>query len=108
MEKEAADIQVQRRAGLRAVVRDAPHKLLQPMHRPMRPLARPAGIGVVKKDRLPDSFEDIDQHMVHHAVSEIRREDLPKLGLFHHETDRTRGMVGPPFQLLTEPYEVVL
>jgi hypothetical protein len=62
----------------------------------------------MEKDRLPDSFEDIDQHVMHHAVSEIRREDFPEFRLLDDETDRTRRMVGPPFQLLAEPYEVVL
>lgn len=108
MEKEAPDIELQGKTGLRAVVRDAPHKLLQPMHRAVRPLALPAGIGVMEKDRLPHPLQHLDQHVMDDAVAEIRREDFPKLRLFNHETDRTRGMVGPPFQLLAQLHEVVL
>lgn len=43
-----------------------------------------------------------------HAVPKIRREDLPELGLLEDETDRTRGMVGPVFQLLVQPYQMLL
>lgn len=55
--EEPADIQLQGIAGSRPVARDPPHELLQPRHRPMGSLARPAGIGVVDEDRLPDSLQ---------------------------------------------------
>ena len=50
----------------------------------------------MEKDRLPDPFEDIDQHVMHHTVAEIRREDFSEFWALDHETDRTRGMVGAP------------
>ena len=43
-----------------------------------------------------------DQHVMHHPAAKICREDLPELGLLDDETDRTRGMVGPPVQLLAQ------
>src|SRR5574341_1244058 len=46
--------------------------------------------------------------MMDHAIAEVGREDLPKLGLFDDETDRTRGMVGPPFQFLVQLQQVLL
>lgn len=94
VEKEAADIELQGITGLRPVVRHAPHVLLKALHRPVRPLARTAGIGVMEKDRLPDAFQDIHQHMMDDSVAEIRRENFPELGLLDDETDRTGGMVG--------------
>ena len=40
-----------------------------------------------------------EQHVMHHLVAKIRREDLPELGLLDDKTDRMREMVGPPVQL---------
>ena len=74
----------------------------------MSPLALPAGIGIVKKDGFPDPLQCRDSPMVYHPVSEIRREDFPKLRPLDDETDRTRGMVGAPFHLLMKPHQVLL
>jgi hypothetical protein len=75
---------------------------------PGESLAFPAGIGVMEKDGFPDPLQCLDSHMVHHAVSKIRRAVFQKLRLLDDETDRTRGLVGASLQLLMNPYQVLL
>ncbi len=108
IEKEALNIQLQGIARPHAIVRHAPHKGLQALHRAVRPLALPAGIGVMNEPLLPVTLQGSHQDMVDNPVTEIGRKNLPKFGVFQQKTDRTRGMVGPTFQLLVQLHEVLL
>ena len=62
----------------------------------------------MEKDGFPDPLHSLGSHRVPHAVKEILRKDFLKHGLFHPESDSTRGMVDAPFQLLMEPHQVLL
>ena len=61
----------------------------------------------MNKPPFPVALQRPHQDMVHHAITEIGRKDLPEFRLLEEKTDRTRGMVGPTFQLLVQLHEVL-
>ena len=58
---------------------------------------------VGRLDALSAHFGQVNQP----KYREIRREDLPILGLLHHKTDGTGGTVRPSLQLFMQLHEVL-
>jgi len=84
----------------------APQELHQAVARRERPLARPAGKGVVDEERLEDTLLLRHQQVVDDPVAEVRREDLARLRAAGDEADRGSRAVAVGAELLLEREQV--
>lgn len=82
-------------AGFRPVLRYASYMMRQPLHSKIRPLAFPARIGIIYKQRFEYRHQPVIKDMVNDTVYKLRHKNLAHDGVPDDESDRARYLISP-------------